>query len=628
MVTARMKKEIAIFAITSKGIELGRRLKIGLSGSCLFLPQNYSGSQGIREYRCSQSLKDSIAGAFTEYKSLVLIMAAGISTRLIAHLIEDKHEDPGVVVVDDGGKFAISLLSGHLGGANALTQKVAHWLGATPVITTASDALGSLAVDLLGKEFGWEIEDGDNLTRVSMALIEGQPVGVYQESGEQNWMVDRESLPGNITVFPDIKTLAEAKLAAALIVTDRILEPGELQGLPAQKVIYRPKSLVVGIGCNRGTSSNTIEKAVKSVFSEYNLSIKSIRKLATIDIKQDEDGLLEYAHNNCLAVEYFNKEALGKVPLASASSKEVMKHIGLPGVSEAAALLASGGTLVVPKVAYQRAVTIAVARISFAPEPVKKKGKLFVVGTGPGDPAQMTLRAREVLDQSDVVVGYGTYIDLVKNILGGKKTVETGMGGEVERVKAAIDLAKSGKTVSIVSGGDSGVYGMAGLVGELIAEDHAVEFDLEVVPGVPALAAAAALLGAPLTADFACISLSDHLITWEEIRQRLESAAKGNFVIVLYNPKSRQRTTQLAEAREIILSCRQPDTVVGVVRNAYRAEQSTQITDLEHLLDTEVNMNTIVIIGNSATFATAGWMVTPRGYRTKYDLKGAPRRRL
>jgi precorrin-3B C17-methyltransferase len=167
---------------------------------------------------------------------------------------------------------------------------------------------------------------------------------------------------------------------------------------------------------------------------------------------------------------------------------------------------------------------------------------------------------------------------------------------------------------------------MAGLVGEILAEDGVGDFDLEVVPGVPALAAAAALLGAPLTADFACISLSDHLVTWEKIRERLESAAKADFVIVLYNPRSRQRTTQLAGAREIILLYRRANTRVGVVKNAYREGQNVAITDLEHLLEIEIDMNTIVIVGNSTTFAAKDWMVTPRGYQTKYDLRGATRR--
>ncbi len=511
-----MKEDIAIVAITEKGVALGQRLQKRFPAGHLYLPQKFALEPKPGEYPFSSPVGEVVREVFGRYRHLVLIMAVGIAVRLIATEIRDKHKDPGVVVVDEGGSFSVSLLSGHEGGANEMAGKIASLIGASAVVTTASEV---------------------------------------------------------------------------------------------SKVI--PQNLVVGIGCNRGTAALEIENAVSQVFSEYGLSIKGIRNIATIDIKKNEPGLSKFARKYRLPVEYFDKEALGKVK--SHPSPLVLKHVGTPAVCESAALLSSGGdSLIIPKVSFRRTVTIAVARSAAG-------GKLFLVGIGPGDPEQMTFRAREAISNSEVVVGYKSYIKLIEPYLGDKKVIASGMGEEVERVKTAISLAKERRIVSLVSSGDSGIYGMAGLVGEILGE-QAGDIDIEVIPGVPLLGASAALLGAPINGDFVSISLSDYLVPWQEISRRLELAAEGNFVIILYNPKSQKRQRQLIKAREIILKHRSPSTPVGIATNAYREEQEVLITDLEHMLDYEIGMNTTVIVGNSTTFTLGGWMVTPRGYRAKYDL--------
>jgi len=337
-------------------------------------------------------------------------------------------------------------------------------------------------------------------------------------------------------------------------------------------------------------------------------------------MKKNEPGLLEFARKYRLPIEYFSKETLSKAEFPSTSSAVVLKHAGTPSVCESAALLSSGSnSLVVPKASHNRTVTIAVARSAFNSQR-EKQGKLFLVGIGPGDPEHMTFRAREAINHSEVVVGYEAYIKLIEPFLGQKKVIATGMGAEVERAKTAINLAKKGKSVSLVSSGDTGIYGMAGLVGEILREQSGDDLDIEVVPGVPLLAASAALLGSPISGDFVSISLSDYLVPWEEIILRLKLAAQGNLVIILYNPRSQRRQHQLTEAREIILRYHPPSTPVGIVTNAYRQKQEVVITDLEHILDYKIGMNTTIIIGNSATFTLDGWMVTPRGYQTKYSL--------
>ncbi len=612
--------EIAVVALTAKGVELGRRLKTMFPGSHLYLPEKFGPGQE-NEYLFSPPVKAVVDKVFRQSRHLVLIMAVGIAVRLIASQLSDKHQDPGVVVLDDTATFAVSLLSGHIGGANKLTKKVASLLGAQPVITTASDVTRTMSVDLLGKEFGWELEDDSNVTAVSAALVNGEAVGVYQDAGEAGWWSGPEPLPDNVRIFTSVEALSSFGCQAALIITDRILSEPSRASLPEHTVTYRPESLVIGIGCNRGTKSSVIEDAVKIVFAEHGLSIKSVRNIATIDLKRSEAGLVEFARKYRLPGAYFDKEALSKADFSSAPSAAALDSVGTPSVCESAAILSSGNTsLIVPKVSHKREVTIAVAR-SVSIEESQPRGKLFVIGIGPGDAEQMTFKAREAIARSEVVIGYKTYIQLIEAFLSQKEVIASGMTTEVDRVKRALSLAKAGKIVALISSGDAGIYGMAGLVGEMLGRQTGDTPDIEVIPGVPALAATAALLGAPLTGDFAAISLSDYLVSWAEICQRLKMASQGDFVIVLYNPKSRNRQQELAKAREIILQYRSPSTPVGIVTNAYRQNQQVTVTDLEHLLEHEVGMTTTVIIGNSTTTVFDDWMVTPRGYEKKYSLK-------
>jgi cobalt-precorrin 5A hydrolase/precorrin-3B C17-methyltransferase len=614
------KEDLAIVAVTRKGVALGQRLRRLLPGSHLYFSQKLAIEPGPGEYPFSATVPKAVREIFRQYRYLVLIMAVGIAVRFIAPKIRDKHQDPGVVVVDDAGSFSVSLLSGHGGGANELTRKVASLLGTRPVVTTASEVSETISVDLLGAEFGWEIEDDAGVKAASAALVNGEPVGIYQDAGEKNWWPETRPLPANVSRFQTIETLGQSSLRAALIITDSILDKERRALLPAQTVTYHPKSLVAGIGCNRGTKAAEIEQAVTSLFLEHGLSMKSIRNIATIDIKKSEPGLLEFAQKFRLPIEFFDKEALAKAKFPSRPSAAALKHAGTPAVCESAALLSSGNNaLVVPKTTHNRTVTVAVARFAFE-DTGKKKGKLFLVGIGPGSPEHMTFRARAALDHSEVIVGYEAYIDLIKPFLGQKEVIATGMGAEVERVKTAARLAKQGRDVSLISSGDTGIYGMAGLVGEFLREQPGDEIDIEVIPGVPLLSACAALLGAPITGDFASISLSDYLVSWEEITRRLRLAAQGDFVIILYNPRSKNRQHQLAEAGESIRQYRSPATPVGIVTSAYRQKQEIVITDLEHMQDYEIGMKTTIIIGNSTTFTLDGWMVTPRGYRTKYDL--------
>jgi len=249
------------------------------------------------------------------------------------------------------------------------------------------------------------------------------------------------------------------------------------------------------------------------------------------------------------------------------------------------------------------------------------KGKIFLVGFGPGSHEHMTFRAREAIAESDVVIGYSTYIKLVEDLLVDKEIIRKGMTEETDRAVEAYEHAKAGKTVALISSGDIGVYGMAGPSYEILFQSGwkpGDDIEVEVVPGTTALSSCAARVGSPLTHDFCSISLSDLLTPWPTIANRLEAAASADFVIALYNPKSGRRRQQIVEAQRIFLKHRSPDTPVAIVKSAYRDLEKIQLVTLATMAECDIGMLTTVLIGNSSTFMKEGLMVTPRGYANKY----------
>ena len=260
----------------------------------------------------------------------------------------------------------------------------------------------------------------------------------------------------------------------------------------------------------------------------------------------------------------------------------------------------------------------------------KRKGKLFIVGIGPGHHEHMTFRAKQVIEMSEIIVGYDTYVSLVEDLITGKEVYRYAMTQEVDRANQAIHFAENDKIVSLVSSGDPGVYGMAGLIYEILADkgwNKENGISIECVPGISSLNSCAALVGSPLMTDFAVVSMSDLLVPWEIIMKRVEAAALGDYVTVIYNPASKKRVHQLRDTRNIFLKYREPSTPVAIVKGAYRESQSVAMTTLDKMLEHQdmLGMITTVIVGNSSTFSYDGMMINPRGYRSKYELiKGVP----
>ncbi len=370
------RRPLALVAITRHGARHGERLKTVLLDADLFVSQKWSDTLAAPE---SAVLYDEPVGAltprlWTAYDALVFFVSLGAVVRTIAPLCHDKHEDPAVVVVDDAARFAISVLSGHLGGANALAEQVAAALGATPVITTASDVGKTIAVDLLGQGFGWQLEQDANVTRVSAAVVNGEPVAVIQEAGEPGWWTRPGPLPPNVQVFGSVEAAAAGGLdryGALLWISDRGVLPPPLADDPnnlmaARTLAYRPRTLVLGMGCDRGTTVEELMRLVHAALAEAGLAAGALRTLASLDRKADEPGLIELASRLGLKTAFYPAERLAAVPGIATPSATVEFFTGTPSVSEAAALLHARGLgeaeLVVRKRKGERC-TAAVARV-------------------------------------------------------------------------------------------------------------------------------------------------------------------------------------------------------------------------------------------------------------------------
>jgi precorrin-3B C17-methyltransferase len=368
-----------------------------------------------------------------------------------------------------------------------------------------------------------------------------------------------------------------------------------------------PKNLHIGIGCRRGISASAIREAVESVLMQNGLDAGAIRCVASIDLKADEKGLLQYCDEIGQKPIFYPAEELRKVPGTFTSSSFVRSVTGVDNVCERAAL-AGADELIVKKTAIN-GVTVAVA----AENGRYAMGKVIVVGIGPGNYENMTIRADRALQSCDVIVGYHVYVDLVKERYPEKEFRTTPMTQETKRCQMALDLAKQGKTAAMVCSGDSGIYGMAALIYELRGES--TEPEIEVIPGLTAACSGAALLGAPLTHDFAVISLSDRLTSWEKIEKRLEAAAEADLSIVLYNPASHSRPDYLHRACGILLRHLPGDRLCGIAQYIGREGENRRLMTLAELQDADVDMFCTVFIGNEMTKEIGCNMVTPRGYR-------------
>lgn len=591
---------------------------------------------------------DALRAAFGECSAVVSFLAIGATVRVLAPLLRHKASDPAVVCVDEARRFAVAVLGGHH-GANDLAQRVADVLGCEPVVTTASDAAGIPALDSFGSELGFKLADTAPLAALGARMLSAERVTVR---GAECWPLP--ALPPNVAAIS-----GEEEELADILISDRVL-PNEAVS-DASVLVFRPPSLVVGVGTSRGVSAQEVLAAIDAALAAGGLAPESVVRVASVDLKADEPGLAEAAALRGWPLVFHPAAALASVEVPNPSSA-VAAVAGTPSVAEAAARYDGPGRpladLVVEKTksrvasstvaasvqaasmdtasagAWSAATASSVAAsgapVSMATAAVgrlRPRGRLAIVGLGPGARDLLAPRAVAELRRASVVVGLDQYVEQIRDLLRpGTEVRASGLGAEEERAHSAVELARTGRAVALIGSGDAGIYAMASpaleYVGDRVEQGDDVsddvryvdDVDVVCVPGITAAGAASNVLGAPLGHDHCSISLSDLHTPWDAIERRVRAAAEGDFVVSFYNPRSRQRDWQLAKALGILAAHRPAGTPVGWVRNASRVDESSGLTTLAEFDPAVVDMYTVVTVGCSQSRIVGGRFVTPRGY--------------
>lgn len=575
-----------IVAFTPRGRDLARRLAEPL-GFDIAAPD--------------ESPREAATAAFGEGRPVVGICAAGILVRLLAPHLSDKRSEPPVVAVAEDGSATVPLLGGHH-GANDLAHRIAASTGGLAAVTTASDLAFGIALD--EPPAGYALVNPEDVKPFAMALLAGEGARI---EGDAPWLAALPQGDGlGITV-----------------------SPRRLAGGP-HHLVYAPRVLALGVGCERGTPAEDVIALAEAVLERHDLASAAVAGVFSLDLKADEPAVHALATHFGVPARFFPAGALdAETPRLANPSEAVRREVGVAGVAEAAALAAAGpgGRLVVEKVKGTRA-TLAVAEATqpIVPLPGRPRGHLVVVGIGPGSPEWMAPAARKALSEASDWVGYGLYLDLIAHDRRGQIEHRFALGEEEARVRHALALAGEGRNVALVSSGDAGIYAMASLVFEMLAspgvEAAAARVSVEVIPGISAFQAAAARAGALIGHDFAAISLSDLLTPWDVIERRVKAAAVGDFVVAFYNPRSARRADQLGKAMAILSAYRPPATPVVVASNLGRPEEHIAVVELSSLEPAAVDMLSIVLVGSSRsrTFRRGDgrlYAFTPRGYATK-----------
>ena len=599
----RLPRGAAVIALGPAGEDVARRLVAALPGARLHGLAGRVADADVTFDATAAHLR----ALFRARAPIVGVCAAGILIRAVAPLVADKREEAPVVAVAADGSAAVPLLGGHH-GANALARAAAEALGGTAAITTAGELRLGVALD--EPPAGWAVRNAETAKPVAAALLAGASVALVVEAGDAGWL--REG---------GARFAEQAPLTVRLTARD-------LAGSDHELVLH-PAVLALGVGCERGVEAAELGDLARKTLAGQGLAAAAVSCVASLDLKAGEPAVHALAAGLGAPARFFDAAALEALtPRLANPSEAVFQAVGCHGVAEAAALAAAGpgASLIVAKTRSPRA-TCAVAQ---APDVIdaravgRSRGRLCVVGIGPGGDAWRSPEAEAAIAAAGDLVGYGRYLDLLGPLAEGKARHAFALGEEEARASAALDLAAEGRDVALVSSGDAGIYAMATVVLELLEREERADWrrvEVAVVPGISALQAAAARAGAPLGHDFCVISLSDLLTPWSAIEARLKAAAAGDFVVALYNPASSRRRTGLARARDILLEGRPEDTPVVVARNLGRPGETVRTVSLAALAPDDADMLTLVIVGSSRTRRfTAGaraWVYTPRGHAAK-----------
>ncbi|MEJ8476283.1 precorrin-3B C(17)-methyltransferase [Roseibium algae] len=597
-----------VLVLNSAGLETAQRIEASLPGSAI---HGLAGRIRTADTLFSETI-DHIRMLFAAGSPIIGVCASGILIRALAPVLQDKRKEPPIISISEDGQSVVPLLGGH-NGANDLARRIAETLNGHVAVTTAGDTALGIALDMPPK--GWTLANPQDAKPVVAELLSGATVRI---EGTADWLKAAD-LPQSETA------------AITLIVTDE-----DDKGSPT-RLVYHPQSHVIGVGCARGCPADELIELVEGALAEAKIAKGSIACVASLDLKADEPAMNMLAHRLDVPFRVFTAERLeAESGRLKNPSDIVFAEVGCHGVSEGAALAGIGadGLLIVDKKKTANA-TVAIARASAPVDPKtagRARGHLSVIGIGPGSDDWRTPEATKLLAEAEDIVGYSLYLEIVAAHITGKTHHNFPLGAEQDRVRFALERAGEGRNVALVCSGDSGIYAMGSLVYELLdrpldnggVSDAARRVSIINAPGISALQAASARIGAPLGHDFCAISLSDLLTPWDAIERRLKAAAEGDFVIAFYNPVSMRRRSQLAAAREILLKHRPAETPVVLGFNLGRPEEKVSVTTLEALTVDEVDMLTTVLVGSSNSRCVMKgdgkpFVYTPRGYAKRID---------
>ncbi len=601
------EKTIAIIILSPSALPVAHQIKAVIVGAIHGLKDRVEADISF------ENTGSHVRELFAAGTPMICIMAAGVVIRLLAPVLDDKHSEPPVLAVADDGSAVVPLLGGHH-GANDLARDISAALGVAAAITTAGDVRFGVALEQPPE--GYVLVNPDAAKSVMAKLIAGEKAQLF---GAAPWL-SKSDIPFNNNGLIKIHTTVNQ------IHLDHVT------------LHFAPKTVALGMGCERGAPAQEAIDLATKILADNGIAPQALAGVFSLDVKADEAAVQAVAAHFGVPARFFDAPTLeAETPRLVNPSDVVFAEVGCHGVAEGAALAAVGasGKLIAPKVKTKR-VTAALA-VAEAPldgaNIGRARGKLFVVGIGPGSDDWRSPEASAMVSEATDLVAYGLYIDLLGSLAHGKVRHDFDLGAEELRVRHALELAGQGKTVALVCSGDAGIYAMATLVFELLdrggLSDAARRVEVQCTPGISALQGAAARAGAPLGHDFCTISLSDLLTPWPSIQMRLKAAAEGDFVIAFYNPVSKKRRTQLAYARDVLLEHRPFDTPVILATNLGRDGEQVRVVPLGELDINDVDMLTVVVVGSSEsrTMKTGDgktWVYTPRGYAGKAGAGIAP----
>ncbi len=596
--------------LSSHSIEILKRLKKTEFVKEIYLASSSRDNEIDNELVKIEKPREILLKQWGQIDLIIFIGSIGASIRLINSFLTSKDKDPGVIVIDKKCSKIVPLIGAHQSNTQNIAFQISNLFGGQIIETNNSKDQSLLNLDSFGNQWGWKRSGKiENWSKLVIKQAKNEEIFCKQLSGNSLW---KTSESGAI-----IKQIFEKE-------TKKPDSTFHVSIFDNQGKTWHPPILWIGIGCERHTSKELIANSLNNFLESNNISPYSIAGFATIDIKKDEKGILELAKGKNLPIKFFTKEDLSKIIVPNPSSA-VQKEIGIFSVAEASCLLAAGegSKLLKEKRIFKNkdfsksksgAVTIAIAESKNQYYP--SNGEIHIIGSGPGDISFLTNNARKALSKCTIWIGYTMYLDLIKPLKRSDQVlIESQLTEEKERCTKAIKLAEEGIKVALISSGDSGFYGMAGLLLELlqkIKKEYRPYF--EVHPGISSMQLAASLSGAPLMNDFCSISLSDKLTPWSLIEKRIEGALLGDFVIAFFNPQSIERNWQLKSAIDLCLKSRQGNTPVLIARQVGRENQSKKFFTLNTLPIKEIDMLSIIIIGNSQTTLIDEIFLTPRGY--------------